>query len=439
MVYEISNGQVSSVAGGGQESFPGASCNIPSNGTNASLGFGVIGGIAVDSAGNLYLASTGDNCVLKVSNHVVSLVAGFGQYYGPLGDGGPAGHGSLSFPAAVAVDSAGKLYIADTGVSRIREVSNGVINTVAGGGTLGENGPAINAQLNNPTALAFNPAGSLFFADAANFRVGDLANAAISNAAGNGNIGYSPDGLTAASAPLYNPAAVALDPAGDIYISEGGAVYKVSNGLIAEMTGVPFSAGNFIVGGVAVDQAGDVYFSGGDIFELVAGTNTPITLDIEAMFPRGLAFDAAGNLYIADTGNNRVTQFSNGVLKTIAGTGGKVPGFGGDGGPAADALLSSPSAVAVDAAGNVYIADTGNNRIRKVTNGVITTIAGSGSPGFAGDKGPALRAEMNSPQGIAVDSAGDVYISDSNNNRIRELVPSDRDERSPHRPGDFHQ
>ena len=120
--------------------------------------------------------------------------------------------------------------------------------------------------------------------------------------------------------------------------------------------------------------------------------------------------DSAGNLYIADTGNNRIRKVSNGVITTVAGNG--TAGFSGDNGPATSAQLYDPAGVAVDSAGNLYIADTGNNRIRKVSNGVITTVAGNGTAGFSGDGGPATSAQLNDPQGVAVDSAGNLYIAD---------------------------
>ena len=129
--------------------------------------------------------------------------------------------------------------------------------------------------------------------------------------------------------------------------------------------------------------------------------------------------DSSGNLYIADTGNNRIRKISNGVIATVAGNG--TQGFSGDNGPASSAQLYLPSRIAVDSAGNLYIADSENNRIRKVSNGVIITVAGSGTRGFSGDNGPATSAQLNAPTGVAVDSAGNLYIADSGNNRIRKI------------------
>ncbi len=144
--------------------------------------------------------------------------------------------------------------------------------------------------------------------------------------------------------------------------------------------------------------------------------------------------DSAGNLYIADTDNNRIRKVSNGVITTVAGNG--TQGFSGDNGPATSAQLYIPGGVAVDSAGNLYIADTYNNRIRKVSNGVITTVAGNGTVGFGGDNGPATSAQLNTPVAVAVDSAGNLYIADTNNNRIRLLTPGTRAHHLPQRRPD---
>jgi sugar lactone lactonase YvrE len=190
-------------------------------------------------------------------------------------------------------------------------------------------------------------------------------------------------------------------------------------------------------GAVGVDKNDNVFFS--DISEnvvlrleattgvltVVAGNGTPgfsgdkgAAASAQLDQPYGVAVDAAGDVYIADTNNHRIRKVSKGVITTVAGSAG---GFGGDDGPAAGALLNVPRAVAVDAAGDVYIADTNNFRIRKISHGVITTVAGNGRQGFSGDSGLATSAELNAPSGVAVDAAGDVYIADSGNNRIRKV------------------
>ena len=192
-------------------------------------------------------------------------------------------------------------------------------------------------------------------------------------------------------------------------------------------------------GGVAVDGAGNVYIAdrgndrirrvdGAGIITTIAGTGESGSsadggpaIEANLNWPAGVAVDGAGNVYIADRGNDRIRRVDGaGVITTIAGTG--VRGFSGDGGPAVEAKLDGPSGIAVDGAGNVYIADRGNDRIRRVDGaGVITTIAGTGVRGFSGDGGPAVEAKLDGPSGIAVDGAGNVYIADYNNHRVRRV------------------
>jgi len=148
------------------------------------------------------------------------------------------------------------------------------------------------------------------------------------------------------------------------------------------------------------------------------GDNGPAT-SAQVLYPYGVAADSTGNLYIADTGHNRIRKVSNGVITTVAGNG--TCCFSGDNGPANGAQVYFPEGVAVDSAGDLYIADNVNNRIRKVSNGVISTVAGTGTEGFSGDNGPATSAQLNHPAGVAVDSAGNLYIADTSNNLIRKV------------------
>jgi uncharacterized protein (TIGR03437 family) len=305
----------------------------------------------------------------------------------------------LSNPTGVVVDSAGNVYLADTGNQRIRKVSNGVITIVAGNGMAGfggDNAPASNAQLNSPAGLALDSAGNLFIADEQNARIRMVSHGVITTVAGNGTQngtpGFSGDNGPATSAQLNRPKGVAVDSAGNLYIADFGnhRIRMVSHGVITTV------AGNGTAG------------SSGD-----NGLATSAQLD----YPEGVAVDSAGNLYIADSGV--VRKVANGVITTVAGNG--IPGFGGDGGPATSAQLA-PAAVAVDSAGNLYVADY--YVIRKVTNGVIATVAGNGTIGFSGDNGPATSAALSIPAGVAVDSAGNVYIADAGNNRIRILTPA---------------
>ena len=296
------------------------------------------------------------------------------------------------------MDVAGSIYIADSSNSRIRKISNGVITTVAGTGTIGgfasgfsgDNGPAASAQLSFPTGVAVDSAGNLYIADNNNLRIRKVSTGVITTVAGNGMAGFIGDNGPATSAQLSFPQRIAVDSASNLYISEANRIRKVTNGVITTVAGASGFSGGF------------------------SGDNGPAT-SAQLSSPIGLAVDSAGNLYIADSGNGRIRKISNGVITTVAGGGSTL----GDNGPAISGQLLSPSDVAVDSAGNLYIADTGNGRIRKVSNGVITTVAGGGAS--LGDNVLATDAALSGPSGVAVNSAGNVYFSDSL--RIRLLTP----------------
>jgi uncharacterized protein (TIGR03437 family) len=324
--------------------------------------------------------------------YTISTVAGTGAS-GLSGDNGPAINAQLTNPVGVAVDSAGNLYIADAGNGRVRRVSKGVIATVAGGGTsLGDNGPATSAQLISPTGVAVDSTGNLFIADVNGQRIRKVSNGVITTVAGGGtSLG---DNGPATSAQLISPIGVAVDSAGNLYIADMNnyRVRKVSNGVITTV------AGNGYEG-----------FSG----------DNGAAINAQLANPMGVAVDSAGNLFIADQSNRRVRKVSSGVITTVAGSG--TEGFSGDNGPATSAQLSYPVGVAVDSDGSLYIVD--NQRIRKVSNGVISTAAGTGTPGFSGDNGPAINAELANPEAVAVDSAGDVYVGDTGNHRVRAMTP----------------
>ncbi len=332
---------------------------------------------------------------------VISTVAGTGTL-GSGGDGGPATSAMLNTPRGVAVDGAGNLFIADFLNNRIRKVNaSGVISTIAGSGApgfAGNGGPATSALLNNPAGVAVDGAGNLFIADQANRRIRKVnPSGVISTVAGNGVPGFGGDGGAATSAQLDSPVAVAVDSAGNLYIADFARdrIRKVNaSGVISTIAGT-----------------GTAGFGGDGGSAASARLNSPA----------GVAVDSAGNLFIADYGNNRIRKVSpNGAINTVAGNG--VTGFYGDGGAATSARLDKPSGVAVDSAGNLFIADYGNNRIRKVNaSGVISTIAGNGALGYAGDGDAAIAARLFAPYGVSVDSAGDVFIADTGNRRIRKV------------------
>ena len=317
----------------------------------------------------------------------------------------------LLLPSAAVFDAQGNLYFAETGNHVVRKVTPGeVITTVAGNGVqgfAGDNGLATAAELDSPAGLAVDVAGDLFISDSHNQRLREVMSAtgAIATIAGTGVAGFSGDGGLATAARLDLPTALALDAAGDLYVADTKN-HRVRR--IATATGVITTvAGNGVEG-----------YSGDGSAATAASIDTP----------NGLTVDAAGNLYIADTHNGRVREVSaaTGVISTIAGVGvvnGNVQVFGGDNGAATAAGLALPRGLALDSAGNLYFADSANHRIRRISNtGVITTVAGQGTEAFAGDNAAAVAASLDSPQSVAVSPAGSVTLADSGNQRVRQLV-----------------
>ena len=324
----------------------------------------------------------------------ITTVAGSGTG-GFSGDNGRAVDARLNNPTGVAVDRSGNLYIADQ-TSRIRKVNvSGTITTFAGGGSsLGDNGPAVDAQLSYPDDVAVDRSGNLYIADTSNHRIRKVDTSGnITTVAGTGASGWNGDTRTATMSTLKNPSGVAVDRSGNIYIADCGnhRIRKVdSSGTITTIAGGGSSLGD-------------------------DGPATSARLNC----PSGVALDSSGNLYIADQSNNRIRKVdSSGTITTIAGGGSSL----GDDGPAVDAQLNIPYRVALDGSGNIYVADYSNNRIRKVdSSGTITTVVGTGTAGFAGDGGRAAQAQLNFPIGVALDGSGNIYIADSLNHRIRRL------------------
>ena len=430
------DGVISTMAGSGVRGYGG------DGGPAASAQMDNPRSLALDGAGNLYIADTGNECIRRVTRAgTISTLAGR-AWYGFSGDGGSASQAKLSAVRGVAVDAAGEVYIADTFNHRIRRVissaTGGPLTIITAfslpGGTAGVAYSATLAAAGGATPYRWSlvsgelppglsldaSAGTLRGtpARAGNFaltlRVTDSAGTAvtkpfaitlswrastgvISTVAGSGVRGYAGDGGPATAARLNYPYEVVTDAAGNLYIGDywNHRIRKVTrDGLISTVAG-----------------------TGEQGFEGDGGPATAAQLN----GPNGITLDAQGNLYVSDQRNQRIRKIdSAGVITTVAGNG--LQGFAGDGGPATSAQLSTPGSLAVDAAGNLLITDYGNSRIRKVTpEGIITTVAGSGTAGFAGDGGPATAAQLNGPSGLAADAAGNLYLADYANHRVRRV------------------
>jgi uncharacterized repeat protein (TIGR01451 family) len=383
-VYHVAfvNTLVTLIAGNGSQGYSG------DGGPAISAQLNIPGGIALDSSGNLYIADSGNHRVRKVTPQgVISTVAGTGQG-GFSGDGGAATSARINYPRDLAVDGSGNLYIADALNYRIRKVtSEGVISTFAGIGTYGfsgDGGPALSASIGFISGLTVDGAGNLWMSDTNNHRIRKITSAGIiSTVAGNGVFGLSGDGGPATSARLAGPQGLALDGSGNLLIADSG---------------------NRRIRRVNVEGTISTVF--------VTATSGPSDVAVEG---------GSGNLLVIDS--NRIFRVSPSgtIISQAAGNG--TFGFSGDGGQATSALLRTPAGLAKDAAGNLLIADSSNNRIRKVSPaGVISTFAGTGMAGFAGDGGPATSAQLNTPGDVAVGPDGSVYITDCSN-RIRRVSP----------------
>ena len=415
-------GKIVTVVGSGAKCEPSTgNCGDGKGATASTAALNLPNAVAVDAAGNIYIADSADHRIraanvttspITVAGVVIqpgdiATIAGNGNICSSstsaCGDGGVATSAQLNFPEGVAVDSTGNIYIADTRDNRIREILSGssTINTFAGSGiacvssksSCGNGGALLTAEFHLPMGLFIDPSNNLYIADSLDQEVRfiNVTAPSITTVAGNGTEGFSGDSGLATAAQLNLPGSVFLDSASNLLIADSGnqRVRIVSAGNISTLAG----------GG-----------TGGD-----GGSATTATF----ANPYNVAEDASGNLYIADTANNRIRMVNAKtlVVSTVAGTGNA--GYTGDGGLATSATLDAPASVAVDSSGNIWIADTGNMVIREVSAATsnISTVAGNGSsclppPKSCGDGGLAKNANLSEPLGIAVDAAGDLYISD---------------------------
>jgi uncharacterized protein (TIGR03437 family) len=480
-------------------------------------------GVLVDNSGNIFIADTGNNWIRVLSpNGTLSLYGGvdrsaIGSPFGGGGDPTVATNAILAGPTSMAMDQAGTLYFVEPFLYRVRAITAaGKIAPFAGTGTAGgsgDQGLASSANLNvqgvatdrsnnvliadgsnnrvrivtavdgvintlagngiasfSPHGLALNN-GFLYFSDTNNNRIRryNLNTQEISLVAGNGIASYAGDTAStdrpvnggkvingALGASINGPRAIAFDNSGNLFIADTGnnrirEVFATDQDMITVAgTGTASTSGDGGVavnatlhtpGGVVVDGSGNVFISEqagnvvrevntNGVISTVAGTGTAgppgaetgVALNQNLSGPQGLALDSTGALLIADSGNNRIRRLtSDGTITTIAGS--ATSGYSGDGGPATAATLRAPTGVQVDSAGNLYISDTSNYRIRKVdTNGIITTVAGNGSAGYNGDGSPATAYSLNGPSALVSTSPCAVQIADSSNLRIRQLT-----------------
>jgi sugar lactone lactonase YvrE len=407
------------------------------DGTGAAARFNFPAGVAIDSAGNVYVADLGNRTIRKVTaGGVVTTLAGTAGMEG--GTDGTGAAARFNGPFGVAVDSAGNVYVADVNNHTIRKVTPaGVVTTLAGtAGMAGSvDGTGADARLGGPTGVAVDSGGDVYVADQFNSTIRKVAPAGVvTTLAGAASMSGSTDG-TGADARFSRPTGVAVDRAGNVYVADENnqAIRNVTPAgvvtTLASLGGFPF--------GVAVDSAGNVYVAVylGAIIAKVTPSGVITTLAGSAYMrgyadgtgdaalfegPRSAAVDSVGNVYVADNETIRKVT-ATGVVTTLAGTAGMAGSADGMG---ATARFSNPEGVAVDSAGNVYVADQFNHAIRKVTSaGVVTTLAGTaGMSGSADGMGAAAR--FNGPAGVAVDTAGNVYVADQNNSTIRRVTPT---------------
>ncbi|PZF72194.1 NHL domain-containing protein [Taibaiella soli] len=443
-------GNITIIAGNGAMAFYG------DGGPATKAELKLVYGIAIDAAGNIYIGDAGNNRVRKISSSgIITTIAGTGTG-GYSGDGGPATSAELNTPSGIAVDLSGNVYVADKSNNRIRKINaSGIITTVAGSGTAafgGDGGAAVAANLNGPLDVKVDAHDNLYISDAVNNRIRKVdASGTITTLVGTGLPIFSGDGGPATLATINNPSCIAIDTAGNLYINDrmnlrtrkvtaAGIISTIAgNGLdgFSGDGGAAPSAQISATEGIAVTPSGNIYIGDGtrirkvntlNVISTVAGNGFSswsgdggLALKAQLGEPEGVCFDTSGNMYIADAGNNRIRKVTpSGVISHIAGISGGTWML--DSIPANIFMLNHPTAVTADVYGNIYIADALSDRILKIdTNGIMIKIAGTGSSGYSGDGGPATLAQIYFPRDLKVDRARTVYFSDYWNHRIRKI------------------
>jgi uncharacterized protein YjiK len=442
-VADAVNNTIRKITSGGVVTTLAGSAGVTgsTDGTGTAALFSLPSDVAVDGSGNVYVADTDNDTIRKITSAgVVTTLAGGAGSKGHIDGAGTAAR--FYAPYGLSADTAGNVYVADTGNDTIRKITSaGVVTTLAGSpsGIGYADGTGTAARFYLPYRLALDSAGNLYVADSGNNIIRKVTPAGVvTTFAGTwfaGSAGNS-DG-TGAAARFNEPQGVAVDSSGNIYVGDtrNATIRKIApDGTVTTLAGSPYGSGSsdgvgneaqfFLPTGLAVDSANNVYVADAynAMIRKIASDGTVSTLAASLGEPTSVAVDSAGNVYVADTTNHTIRKVTaGGIVTTLvgtAGTSGYVDGVG------TAAQLNQPEGVAVDSAGNVYVADTGNNSIRKITsNGTVITLAGSHLNKGSQD-GTGNAAWFSSPIGVSVDSSGNVYVADTGNNAIRMITPA---------------